>query len=297
MIVTGASSGIGVETARALARSGAEVTLAVRNVEAGDAVAARITSDTDNKQVFVTPLELSDRDSIATLVETWQGPLHALINNAGVMGLPERQLTSEGWEAHFATNHLGHLALAFQLHDALAAAGNARIVAVSSDAHAHARTPIDFDDLFFERCQYHGGKAYAQSKVANILFAVEATKRWGPDGIMANAVHPGGIKTRLQRHNEGVELPESTKKTLESWPWRTAEQGAATTVLLAASPLLDGVGGRYFENCNEAVLCDPENPTGERDAPGVAPYAIDPEAAARLWDVSVDMLRSAGWLE
>jgi NAD(P)-dependent dehydrogenase (short-subunit alcohol dehydrogenase family) len=129
-----ASAGIGVDTARALARTGASVTLAVRDTHAGVRAAADITSTTGNDRGHVARLDLADRGSIAAFVAAWEGPLHVLVNNAGVMALPE-QHTPEGWEMQFAINHLGHFALAFGLHDALAAAGTARIVSVSSSAH------------------------------------------------------------------------------------------------------------------------------------------------------------------
>src|ERR1700761_773937 len=145
-IVTGGASGIGVETARALAGAGAEVVVAVRNQTAGEATAADIIATTGNKQVSVADLDLSDQGSVAAFVAAWTGPLHILVNNAGVMASPEMR-TAEGWELQFATNHLGHFALATGLHDALAAAGDARVVSVSSSAHL--RSPVVFDDIHF----------------------------------------------------------------------------------------------------------------------------------------------------
>ena len=146
-IVTGASSGIGVETARALASAGAEVTLAVRNVEAGERTAAEITATTGNRRVLVTRLDVADQASVAAFVAGWQGPLHILVNNAGVMAIPDLRRTAEGWELQFATNHLGHFALANGLHDALAAAGGARVVSVSSVGHLNG--DILWDDINF----------------------------------------------------------------------------------------------------------------------------------------------------
>ena len=277
-IVTGGASGIGVETARALARAGAEVTLAVRNTEAGYRTAEDITASTGNPRMHVVHLELTDRDSVAQVAAGWQGPLHILVNNAGVMAEPLTR-TAEGWEHQFATNHLGHFGLALGLHDALAQAGNARIVSVSS--LAHLRSGIIFDDIHFERREYDPWLAYGQSKTANVLFAVEATKRWAGDGITANALTPGGIRTNLQRHQEdNADFAELTK----TFPWKTPEQGASTSVLLAASPLLEGISGRYFEDCNEA-LPNPGTPGS-----GVAAHALDPEAATRLWEASLELL-------
>ncbi|MFC5261612.1 SDR family NAD(P)-dependent oxidoreductase [Kribbella qitaiheensis] len=277
-VVTGGASGIGVETARVLAAAGAEVTLAVRNVEAGRRTAAEITASTGNQGVLVEPIELADQGSVRAFAGRWQGPLHILVNNAGVMAEPLTR-TPEGWEHQFATNHLGHFGLALGLHPALAAAGNARIVSVSSSAHL--RSGIVFDDIHFENRPYEPWSAYGQSKTANVLFAVEATKRWAPDGITANALMPGGIRTALQRHLVPDNDPE-LKRTFDNYAWKTVEQGAATSVLLAASPLLEGVGGRYFEDVNEA---EPHVPDRQD---GVAEYALDPEAATRLWDVSLD---------
>jgi NAD(P)-dependent dehydrogenase (short-subunit alcohol dehydrogenase family) len=279
-IITGAASGIGVETARVLARIGAQVTLAVRNVEASKRTAAEITAKTGNRNVLVAPLELTDRASIAAFVAAWDKPLRILINNAGIMALPKLRRTPEGWELQFATNHLGHFALALGLHDALAAAGNARIVSVSSSAHRVS--PIVFDDIHFVHRPYDPWLAYGQSKTANVLFAVEATRRWAADGITANALMPGGIRTNLQRYQTGPEF----QKIVDSYPWKTLEQGASTSVLLATSPLLEGIGGRYFEDNNEA---GPNVPPAEN---GVAAHALDPDAAARLWEVSLALLNS-----
>ena len=264
--MTGAASGIGVETARALAGAGAAVTLAVRNTDAGEETARDITATTGNADVDVRYLDLADRASIAAFAEAWNGPLHVLVNNAGVMASPEAH-TPEGWELQFATNHLGHLALALGLHEALAAAGDARIVAVSSSAHR--LSPVVFDDIHFEHRAYEPWPAYGQSKTANVLFAVEATRRWAGDGITANSLMPGAIRTNLQRYVENDEA------TLARWAkaerdgtffWKSTEQGAATSVLLATSPQLAGIGGRYFEDCNEAAVDDSDTP-GAASAP------------------------------
>jgi len=281
-IVTGGASGIGVETARALAGAGAEVTLAVRDREAGERTAEDIIATTDNKRVLVAYLDLADRTSVAAFTATWAGPLHILVNNAGVMAAPETR-TPEGWELQFATNHLGHFALTTGLHDALTAAGGARVVSVSSSAHL--RSPVVFEDIHFRERPYEAWSAYGQSKTANILFAVEATRRWAADGITVNALMPGGIRTNLQRYVTDEELARLRAESGGGAPqWKTPEQGAATSVLAAASPLLDGVGGRYFEDCNEA---EPNRP-GTRH--GVAAYALDPEQAERLWQVTLETL-------
>ncbi|MBO3680197.1 SDR family NAD(P)-dependent oxidoreductase [Streptomyces sp. NEAU-YJ-81] len=286
VIVTGAASGIGVETTRALASAGADVTLAVRNVEAGHRVAQEIAAKTGNSKVTAAPLELTDRASVASFTDAWRGPLHILVNNAGIMALPELHRTTEGWELQFATNHLGHFNLTLGLHDALAAAGGARIVSLSSSGHLFS--PVVFDDIHFERRPYEEWAAYGQSKTGNVLLAVGAAKRWADDGITANAVMPGGIRTGLQRHQEGNTTPE-VEEAFANFTWKTVEEGAATSVLVAASPLLEGVTGRYFEDCNEAELNTDPNPYADS---GVRPYALDTDNAERLWDLGTAMLRS-----
>ena len=284
VIVTGGASGIGVETARALAGTGADVTLAVRDLAAGERTAGEIAETTGNSDVHVAQLDLTDRASIAAFVAAWTGPLHVLVNNAGVMASPETR-TPEGWELQFATNHLGHFALALGLREALAADGAGRIVAVSSAAHR--RSPVVFEDIHFERRPYEPWLAYGQSKTANVLFAVEAAKRFAGDGITTNALMPGGIVTNLQRYMDpAVVAGWSQGEGTGGMQLKTPQQGAATSVLLATSPDLAGVSGRYFEDCNEApvVANDFEGSTGVRA------YALDPVAAERLWDVSLEML-------
>jgi NAD(P)-dependent dehydrogenase (short-subunit alcohol dehydrogenase family) len=286
VIVTGGASGIGIETARALAGTGADVTLAVRDLAAGERTAGEIVETTGNSGVHVAHLDLADRASIAGFVAAWTGPLHVLVNNAGVMASPETR-TAEGWELQFATNHLGHFALALGLREALAADGAGRIVAVSSAAHR--RSPVVFEDIHFERRAYDPWLAYGQSKTANVLFAVEAARRWADDGITANALMPGGIVTNLQRYMDpAVVAGWSRGEGTGGMVLKTLEQGAATSVLLATSPELAGVSGRYFEDCNEAPVV-----ANDSDAStGVRAYAIDSAAAKRLWQVSLEMLET-----
>lgn len=281
-IVTGGASGIGVETARALAGTGAEVTLAVRDTRAGAEVAAEIAASTGNADVRVVGLDLADQSSVRVFVAGWAGPLHLLINNAGVMACPE-QRTPQGWELQFATNHLGHFALTAGMRGALAAgassAGEARVISVSSSGHQ--LSPVIFDDLHFDFRPYDPWLAYGQSKTANVLFAVEATRRWAGDGITTNAVMPGAIFTNLQRYTDG----KGTGRT-PAEQFKTTQQGAATSVLLATSPRLQGIGGRYFVDCNETTTVDCRTGT----LAGVARYALDPSNAIQLWDVSEQLV-------
>jgi NAD(P)-dependent dehydrogenase (short-subunit alcohol dehydrogenase family) len=284
-IVTGASSGIGIETARALASAGADVTLAVRNLGAGARTAADITAMTGNRTIHVGGLDLADQGSVAAFVANWTGPLHILVNNAGML-LTKLQLTPQGVELQFATNHLGHFALALGLHESLAAARGARIVSLSSEAHL--RAPLVFDDLNFASRPYDPMLAYGQSKTANVLFAVEAARRWASDGISANAVHPGAVmETNLARDLN----PDILAAAIETagYEYKTRAQGAATSVLVATSPLLKGISGRYFADCNEAPVVD-STFTGPPRGFGVAPYALDPDNASRLWNLSLDLL-------
>ena len=285
-IVTGAASGIGVETARALAGAGADVTLAVRDTGAGARTAADIAATTGSDALHVERLDLADRASVAAFGAGWEGPLHLLVNNAGVMAIQELTRDGDGHEMQFSTNHLGHFALALGLHDALAADGAARIVSVSSSGHL--RSPVVFDDIDYRFREYDPFGAYGQSKTANVLFAVGATARWADDGITANALMPGGIATNLQRHMDPDYIRRRMEETGGRFRLKTVEQGAATTVLLATSPLLEGVGGRYFEDCNESpVLTEPPEMFGK----GVAAWAVDADNAAHLWDVATGLLK------
>jgi len=283
-VVTGASSGIGVETARALASTGAEVTLAVRNVEAGrkvaDEIAEKLPSGEAGPQV--ARLDLADPASVAGFVHSWSGPLHILVNNAGVMALPKLTRTPAGYEMQFATNHLGHFALTIGLHRWLAAAEGARVVAVSSIGHLFG--PVVFDDLHYRFRPYDQWTSYGQSKSAIVLFAVGAAQRWTGDGIVVNALMPGNIaSTALARHMGPDDLANFGKETdLTLPPVKTIEQGAATSVLLAASPDVEGVTGRYYEDCAEAPVIHER----EGHAGGVAPYVLDPDNAERLWQIS-----------
>ena len=273
-IVTGASSGIGIETARVLAGAGAEVTLAVRNLEVGRTVASTIVTEFDYAQLHVRRLDLSDLESVRAFASEWRGPLHILVNNAGIMATPTLERSVGGWEGQMATNYLGHFALTLHLKEALVAAGAARVVCVSSSGHLLA--PVLFEDPHFRFLQYDPFTAYGQSKTACVLLAVEITRRWRDAyGIQANALNPGAIATNLQKHTGGLKTPEARRKSVQ--------QGAATTALLAGSPLLSDVSGRYFEDCNEApvVAMRPD------DYHGVAPYALDPDNATRLWELAI----------
>ena len=292
-VVTGASSGLGRQTALSLARAGAAVTLAVRNVDAGAAAAADIAKSTGRDNVRVAALDLADQGSVASFAQSWSGPLHLLVNNAGVItaGLSR---TAEGWELQFAVNHLGHFALALALHRALAAGaaerGEARIVSVSSTAHM--RSPVVFDDLQFDRRDYDPQAAYAQSKTANSLFAVEATRRWAADGIVANTVNPGGVATGLQRHFTRKQLDYLAEAEAAGvFAYKTAGQGAATTLVAAVAPEFARTGGHYLDDGREAYTV-PDDADLFDHPHGVKRWALDPGAAQELWEVSLDLIGS-----
>lgn len=276
VLVTGGGSGLGLETARALADAGAHVTVAVRRPLAST-VAAPLAG------IREVAVDLADLSSVRRLVAEWDGPLDALVANAGVMAIPERTLTPEGWELQLATNFLGHVALAHGLRRHLADAaerrGDARLVVVSSGAHRPA--PVDLDDLQFERRPYDRWAAYGQSKSADVLLAVAAADRWGADGILANSLNPGVINTGLQRHVDDATMRalgamDDDGNLIEADHYKTPAQGASTATLLAASPLVGRTSGRYFEDNQEAaVVVDGDH--------GVAPHAVDPQTADRLW--------------
>lgn len=276
-IVTGGGSGIGIETSRALASAGASVTMAARRPEAAKGVAEELRQSTGNPEIEVRQLDLSDLRSVRAFADSWQGPLHILVNNAGIMATPELEKTPQGFELQFGTNFLGHFALTIWLHSALASAQGARVVSLSSNGHVFS--PVIFDDLNFDFIPYTPFGAYGQSKTANALLAVGLTQRWKDDGVFANSVNPGAIPTGLQKHTGGLKTPADRRKT--------PEQGASTSVLLAASPLVDGIGGLYFEDCNQSLRIT-KRPTDFSG--GVADYALDLANAERLWDVSLKLI-------
>jgi NAD(P)-dependent dehydrogenase (short-subunit alcohol dehydrogenase family) len=282
-IVTGGASGIGLETSRTLAQAGATVIVPARDPDKARAALAAIPG------TEVGQLDLMDPASIDAFASGFLDsgrPLHLLINNAGIMAAPlERD--ARGYESHFSANHLGHFQLAVRLWPALQQAGGARVVTLSSGAHRQAA--MDFDDPNFERRAYDKWQAYGQSKTANVLFTVELDRRGEASGIRAFAVHPGRIETNLQRfitmeelqargfRNEQGEIPAEQRAL-----YKTPQQGAATTIWCAVSPALDGMGGVYCENCDIAQAV----PADHKPLDGVLPWAIDAEAAARLWTLS-----------
>lgn len=285
-IVTGGYSGIGLETTLALAAAGAQVIVPARNLDKAQKALH------GSRNVRVAPLDLIDPasiDAFAASILAEHGAIHLLINNAGYIGLTlERD--ARGYEAQFATNHLGHFQVTARLWPALVK-GQARVVTVSSCGHAAGA--VDFDDIHFERRSYDPMVAYGQSKTANALFSLWLDHLGEPQGVRSFALHPGGIVdsgfTRDMpieasiasgyRDAEGKAIidPENNKKT--------PEQGAATQVWCATSPLLDGMGGVYCEDCNIARSV----PADATDLLGLRPWASDPKLAEWLWALSEEM--------
>lgn len=295
-IVTGGYAGIGLETTRVLSEAGATVIVPARDMEKATRALKGI------ERVEISPLDLMDPVSVDAFADKFlasERPLHILVNNAGIMANPFTTDT-RGYESQFATNHLGHFQLAVRLWPALRRANGARVVALSSWGHRYS--PVVFEDLHFQQRKYDRWLAYGQSKTANILFAVELDRRGREEGIRAFAVHPGSIvDTDLKRHMSQEELQKAgvfdqNGETIldPSRQIKSIEQGAATSVWCAVSPQLEGMGGVYCENCDISPVTIDDKAKGGNDvskrAPskafGVFPYAIDPAAAARLWEVS-----------
>lgn len=291
-IVTGAAGGLGFETAKALAGAGARVVLAGRDSVKGEAAAAWLREETGNDLVVFWPLDLGSLDSVTVFAGKYLAsgkPLHILINNAGVMATPLAR-TAEGFESQFGINHLGHFALTTGLLPALRAAGTARVVSLTS--RGHRRGDIDFDDPNYLRRPYDPWQAYGQSKTATALFAVGLTDRHRTDGVTCNAVMPGTIMTGLMRHMSREEFVARGWAQEDGTParlpgWKTPEQGAATSVWAAVAPELEGVGGKYLEDCAvaEAWTKDGDPPFGT-----YLPYALDRDHADRLWNLSEQLI-------
>ena len=288
-IVTGGAGGLGLETSRALAATGARVTLAVRNLAQGEAAAQAIRAAQPDAQVQVARLDLADLASVRRFAADWgAAPLHILVNNAAIMACPLARM-AQGWESQFAVNHLGHFALTTALLPALQAGAPSRLVALTSTGHKLGG--VDFDDIHFERRDYNKWLAYGQAKSANALMALGLHLRHGADGITANAVHPGGIMTGLQKYLPHEEMaamgwfkPDGTPLDL----FKTPAQGAATSVWAATAPELASRGGLYLEDCGVGL----PQPASNRIS-GFSPHVADPEGAQRLWTVSQALLAQA----
>ncbi|MGW4729374.1 SDR family NAD(P)-dependent oxidoreductase [Streptomyces shenzhenensis] len=280
-IVTGGYSGLGLETTRALTRAGARVVVPARRPAVAHAALAGLDD------VEVDELDLGDLESVRGFAERFLASGRAVdfvIDSAAIMACPETRV-GPGWEAQFATNHLGHFALVNRLWPALEP-GGARVVSVSSRGH-HA-SGIRWDDVQWQH-GYDKWEAYGQAKTANALFARHLDRLGRGAGVRAFSLHPGGILTPLQRHLPRAEMVErgwidEQGNPLNPEGFKTPEQGAATQLWAATSPRLDGMGGVYLEDCD---IAEPAPADGERV--GVKDWASDPEQAARLWTLSTEL--------
>lgn len=298
-IVTGGYAGLGLETVRTLIQAGATVIVPARDVRKARAAVP------DNNRIEVAEMDLLDPESVDRFSAQFLSSgreLNILVNSAGVMAIPQLTLDPRGIEQHFATNHLGHFQLTTALLPALRSAKSARVVCVS--AWAHRLSELIFEDPNFSDREYKPMLGYAQSKTANILFAVGLDDREKGNGIRAFALHPGSILTDLgrnfseqQRRAFGLYDADGNRIIDPSRQLKTVEQGAATQVWCATHPSLRGIGGVYCENVDVARVVPPNERSGwasddSTRKVGVMPHAIDPSAARRLWDLSEQMLGS-----
>lgn len=280
-IVTGGYSGLGLEATRALTKAGAQVVVPARRPDAAREAVAGLDG------VEVDELDLGDLESVRGFADRFLASgrtVEFMIDNAGIMACPETRV-GPGWEAQFATNHLGHFALVNRLWPAIEP-GGARVVSVSSRAHHFSG--MRWDDVQWSH-GYDKWEAYGQAKTANVLFAVHLDKLGADHGVRAFSLHPGGILTPLQRHIPKEEMVErgwidEQGNLLNPEGFKTPEQGAATEVWAATSPQLDGMGGVYLEDCD---IAEPAADGDERS--GVKAWATDPEQAARLWELSAQL--------
>ncbi len=280
VVVTGATTGLGLETARALADQGARVVLTARTPEKGSAAVAAVRDRVTGATVEHMTLDLASLASVRAFADAFAArhdTLHVLVNNAGVMFTPFER-TADGFELQFGTNHLGHFALTGLLMPLLLAGEPARVVNLSSAGHRASN--IVWDDPNFERHEYDKFAAYGQSKTANILFTLELERRYGRRGVHAYAVHPGVVATELARHMTRDDLTELGKRARRTpgggMPKPVpVEVGAATTVWAVTAPELDDHGGAYL--ADRAISDD------------VMPWARDPDSARRLWAMSEEL--------
>ncbi|KAK5634183.1 hypothetical protein RRF57_009897 [Xylaria bambusicola] len=286
-LVTGASAGIGTETARAVAATGAKVFLAVRDVKKGQAACE---SFLEPGRVELLELDTSKLDTVRACAAAFlkkSSKLNVLICNAGVMNIPTREETAEGFEMQLAINYLGHFLLFWLLKDAMlegakAAGSSSRLVNVASSGHHGSE--IIFDDFQLNR-DYTATKAYGQSKLAQMYMANYVDRNFGPKGIHALSLMPGGIMTNLQKYTSD-EVKEGWKKDPNIWNFmKSPEQGAATTIVAAVSKEWEGKGGKYLEDCQVAKQ-EPLVPWTK----GVKDYAYDEDKENRLWELTLKTL-------
>jgi NAD(P)-dependent dehydrogenase (short-subunit alcohol dehydrogenase family) len=300
-VVTGATSGIGLETARALASAGARVVITARDKAKADEALVKLRAEVPKGQFESAAMELGSLKSVraaAKEILSRHPRIDILINNAGVMATPFGR-TEDGFETQFGVDHLGHFVFTNMLAPALIAAAPSRVVCLSSAAHLNS--DVLWDDVNFEHTPYDKFKAYGQAKTANMLFALGLDKRLAARGVRANGVHPGVISTNLGRYMTKEDIaammkrsssrsadtkeakPEADKPRPSGLAYKSIPQGAASSVWAATSPELAKMGGAYIEDCH---IAQPH----ERGMMGVKAYALDPASAERLWAISEKMV-------
>lgn len=272
VLITGANTGIGKETAIDLARRGARVIMACRDMKKGEAALNDVAERTGSSKLVLKQLDLASLESVRAFAEDinkTEPELHVLINNAGVMVPSERQVTQDGFEIQMGVNHLGHFLLTNLLIDLLKSSKPSRIVVVSSSAHylTTSTESFKFDNINSEK-YYKKWDTYGQSKLANILFTRELSKRLKGTGVTANSLHPGAIKTELSRHLGPLETIGMRAMFVF---FKTPTEGAQTNIYLAVSEEVEGVSGLYFADCKVKKT---------------SKAAQDDEAAKKLWDIS-----------
>ena len=273
VIITGGNTGIGKETAVDLAGRGARVIIGCRNLEKGKEALKEIQERSGSSSVFLEQIDLASLESVRTFSDkilNSEPRLDILINNAGVMGCPY-QKTQDGFEMQFGVNHLGHFLLTLLLLDRLKRSQPSRIINVSSSAHRMGSGKINFDDIHFEK-SYSSWGAYFNSKLANVLFTRELSRRLEGTHVTVNALHPGAVTTELQRHSF---LSSALFSPLLWYTFKTAEQGAQTSIHCAVSEEMEGVSGKYLKDC---AIVEPSK------------GAQDDEAAKKLWDLSMKLV-------
>jgi NAD(P)-dependent dehydrogenase (short-subunit alcohol dehydrogenase family) len=279
-VITGGNSGIGKETAVALARDGAHVVIAARNPSKAAAAVKEIQQRTGaGERVETMPLDLASFAAVQSFSAAFHerfDRLDILVNNAGIV-VRRRQLTVDGHEMQLQVNHLSHFLLTDLLRDLLVANDRARVVNVASDAHKGARKGLDFDDLEWQRRRYGSGfGVYSATKLANILFTRELARRLEDTGVTANAVHPGFVASNFAREGDTGTIGNIAMVLGRPFA-KSPEKGAQTSIYVATSPAVEGVSGQYFARSRVAI------PSRQ---------ALDDEAAARLWEVSEKLTAS-----
>jgi NAD(P)-dependent dehydrogenase (short-subunit alcohol dehydrogenase family) len=293
ILVTGASAGLGVETARALAAQGADVVGAARDLDKAKRATAEVSKAAaeGGGSFEVLELDLASLKSVRAAADKLvaDGRLFdVIIANAGVMATPQGK-TEDGFETQFGTNHLGHFVFVNRIAKLIKKGG--RLVNLSSAGHRYGN--IDLNDPNFETTPYEPFVAYGRSKTANILFAVEFDRRHRDRGVRATAVHPGGIMTELARHMPDGAIEALVQQIQQQraaageppFEFKSIPQGAATSVWAGVVASADEVGGKYCEDCQVAKLIPPDSPVSAISS-GVRGYALDPENAKALWKKS-----------